>query len=180
MKKVLSVVLALAMMLGLCGTAFAAVSQADIVGVWNMDMNAILNMMGEDEETIETMKPFLSMMKCTMEFTAEGTYAMKMSFLGEEENMEGNYELADGKISMDGGDFAEAGGSVSDQLRRAKARVAHKNNGGKYIAYFQAYTNTYAPVGYLRHIYTEALSHPEVCGISIATRPDCHATLRLT
>ena len=40
MKKVLSVVLALAMMLGLCGTAFAAVSQADIVGVWNMDMNA--------------------------------------------------------------------------------------------------------------------------------------------
>lgn len=108
MKKVLSVVLALAMMLGLCGTAFAAVSQADIVGVWNMDMNAILNMMGEDEETIEAMKPFLSMMKCTMEFTAEGTYAMKMSFLGEEENMEGNYELADGKISMDGGDFAEA------------------------------------------------------------------------
>ena len=41
------------------------------------------------------------------------------------------------------------------------------------IAYFQAYTNTYAPVFYLEQIYTQALSHPQVCGISIATRPDC-------
>ena len=41
------------------------------------------------------------------------------------------------------------------------------------IAYFQAYTNTYAPVEYLRKIFTEALSCPKVCGISIATRPDC-------
>ena len=44
------------------------------------------------------------------------------------------------------------------------------------IAYFQAYTNTYAPVEYLRNIYTQALSHPYVCGISIATRPDCLPT----
>ena len=41
------------------------------------------------------------------------------------------------------------------------------------IAYFQSYTNTYAPVGYLEKIYTSALEAPEVCGISIATRPDC-------
>lgn len=41
------------------------------------------------------------------------------------------------------------------------------------IAYFQAYTNTYAPVSYLRQVFTQALSHPLVCGISIATRPDC-------
>ena len=41
------------------------------------------------------------------------------------------------------------------------------------IAYFQAYTNTYAPVSYLRQIFSLALSHPLVCGISIATRPDC-------
>ena len=41
------------------------------------------------------------------------------------------------------------------------------------IAYFQSYTNTYAPVAYLEQIFSQALSHPLVCGISIATRPDC-------
>ena len=41
------------------------------------------------------------------------------------------------------------------------------------IAYFQAYTNTYAPLPYLEEVYRSALSHPKVCGISIATRPDC-------
>jgi len=71
------------------------------------------------------------------------------------------------------GDFAEAGGSVSDQLRRAKARVAHKNNGGKYIAYFQAFTNTYAPVEKLRKLYCEAIEPEEIVGLAIGTRPDC-------
>ena len=71
------------------------------------------------------------------------------------------------------GDFAEAGGSVSDQLRRAKARVAHKNNGGKYIAYFQAFTNTYAPVEKLRELYFEAIEAPEIVGLALGTRPDC-------
>lgn len=41
------------------------------------------------------------------------------------------------------------------------------------IAYFQAYTNTYAPLPYLEQVFTAALEEPEVCGISIATRPDC-------
>ncbi len=71
------------------------------------------------------------------------------------------------------GDFAATGDSITTQLEQGKKLFGDKNIGEHYIAYFQAYTNTYAPVGYLRHIYTEALSHPEVCGISIATRPDC-------
>ena len=72
------------------------------------------------------------------------------------------------------GEFAEGGTDpIAVQLQRAKTRVRSKNKGGKYIAYFQAYTNTYGPVEYLRQIYTEALSCPDVCGISIATRPDC-------
>ncbi|MBR6666296.1 MAG: TIGR01212 family radical SAM protein [Lachnospiraceae bacterium] len=71
------------------------------------------------------------------------------------------------------GDFAATGDSITTQLEQGKRLFGDKNIGEHYIAYFQAYTNTYAPVGYLRHIYTEALSHPEVCGISIATRPDC-------
>lgn len=49
------------------------------------------------------------------------------------------------------------------------------------IAYFQAYTNTYAPIAYLEQVFSQALSHPLVCGISIATRPDClpHEVLSL-
>ena len=51
-------------------------------------------------------------------------------------------------------------------------RVRYRNS-GHYLAYFQAYSNTYAPVERLRALYTEALDHPEVVGIVIGTRPDC-------
>ena len=71
------------------------------------------------------------------------------------------------------GDFAESGGSVTDQLRRAKARVEAKNKGGKYIAYFQAFTNTYAPVERLRVLYLEAIAPDEIVALAIGTRPDC-------
>ena len=71
------------------------------------------------------------------------------------------------------GDFAEAGGSVTDQLNRAKARVAAKNRGGKYMAYFQAFMGTYAPVESLRLLYLEAMAPEDVVGIAIGTRPDC-------
>lgn len=71
------------------------------------------------------------------------------------------------------GDFATHGTSVAEQLEQGKKLFGDKKIGNHYIAYFQAYTNTYAPLPYLREIYTQALSHPQVCGISIATRPDC-------
>ena len=71
------------------------------------------------------------------------------------------------------GEFAESGGSVTDQLNRAKARVAAKNKGGKYMAYFQAFTNTYAPTEILRKLYWEAVAPEDVVGIAIGTRPDC-------
>ena len=71
------------------------------------------------------------------------------------------------------GDFAESGGSVTEQLQRAKARVETKNKGGKYIAYFQAFTNTYAPAPKLRQLYMEAIAPEEIVGLAIGTRPDC-------
>jgi len=71
------------------------------------------------------------------------------------------------------GDFAESGETVAEQLRRAKTRVAAKNKGGKYIAYFQAFTNTYAPVEKLRSLYYEAIAPEEIVGLAIGTRPDC-------
>lgn len=72
------------------------------------------------------------------------------------------------------GDFAEKQlGSITKQIENAKHRVKAKIKDGKYIAYFQDFTNTYAPVGYLERIFTEAINHPDVVALSIATRPDC-------
>ena len=71
------------------------------------------------------------------------------------------------------GDFAVCGNSVTKQLEKAKARVESKSRSGKYIAYFQAFTNTYAPIEKLRRLYTEAMSMNEIVGLAIGTRPDC-------
>ncbi len=72
------------------------------------------------------------------------------------------------------GEFAEnADLSVTEQINRGKVRVEKKFRGSRYIAYFQAYTNTYAPVARLRSLFTEAIQHPDIAILSIATRPDC-------
>ena len=72
------------------------------------------------------------------------------------------------------GDFAEGRcTSVSEQLQRAKDRIRSKTGAEKFIAYFQSYTNTYAPVESLESLFTEAISEPSVAALSIGTRPDC-------
>ncbi len=74
------------------------------------------------------------------------------------------------------GDFAEAVCvTVSEQIERAKTRVAAKmpENAGRYIAYFQSYTNTYAPLPRLRSLFSEAAGHPDIAALSVGTRPDC-------
>ncbi len=72
------------------------------------------------------------------------------------------------------GDFAgQSNCSISEQLAAAKQQIHNKRNCRKFIAYFQAYTNTYAPVDYLRKVFTEAITDPDVVILSIATRPDC-------
>lgn len=72
------------------------------------------------------------------------------------------------------GDFAESAAlSVTEQIEKGKARVKNKMKSGKYIAYFQAFTNTYAPVETLRKKFTEAINHPDIVMLSVATRPDC-------
>lgn len=72
-----------------------------------------------------------------------------------------------------GGEFAEGGSSITRQLELAKQRVCSKNPGGNYMAYFQAFTNTYAPVERLRSLYEEAMAPEDILGIAIGTRPDC-------
>lgn len=90
----------------------------------------------------------------------------------------------DGTLGTGGCIFCSAGGSgdfavktdafsIQKQLSAGRALFSDKKTGTRFIAYFQAYTNTYGPVSYLRDIYTAALSLTDVAGISIATRPDC-------
>lgn len=89
----------------------------------------------------------------------------------------------DGKIGTRGcifcsqggsGDFAESPDlSITEQIEKGKEKVAWKIKSGKYIAYFQAYTNTYAPVETLREKYYEAINHKDIVALSVATRPDC-------
>lgn len=72
------------------------------------------------------------------------------------------------------GDFAENREmSITEQIESGKKKVEKKIKSGKYIAYFQAFTNTYAPVEILRQKYEEAINHPDIVALSIATRPDC-------
>lgn len=75
------------------------------------------------------------------------------------------------------GDFAASRAlSISEQINKAKDRVANKiktPDYPAYIAYFQAFTNTYGPIDELRKKYMEAINHPDVAIVSIATRPDC-------
>ena len=72
------------------------------------------------------------------------------------------------------GEFAESPNlSVTEQIEEGKKRVEKKIKDGKYIAYFQAYTNTYGPVEKLRKLFTEAINHPDIVALSIGTRPDC-------
>lgn len=90
----------------------------------------------------------------------------------------------DGTLGTRGCIFCSAGGSgdfavstqhrsIDLQLQEGLRLFGGKKVGSSFIAYFQAYTNTYAPVSYLEKVYSQALGHPDVCGISIATRPDC-------
>ena len=72
------------------------------------------------------------------------------------------------------GDFAQrAGDDIPAAIEKAKARVSHKNPGGKYIAYFQSFTSTHGPVEKMRRLFYQAIEHEDVAILSIATRPDC-------
>lgn len=72
------------------------------------------------------------------------------------------------------GDFAENRGlSIYDQIEQGKRKVAGKIKDGKYIAYFQAFTNTYASVDRLESLYMQAIEHEDIVALSIGTRPDC-------
>lgn len=72
------------------------------------------------------------------------------------------------------GDFSvPVAANAAAAVEKAKAVLHGKDGGGKYIAYFQNFTGTYAPVGDLRSLYTPVIELPEIAALSIGTRPDC-------
>lgn len=90
----------------------------------------------------------------------------------------------DGTLDTRGCIFCSKGGSgefaiptkgltIDEQITAGLSLFHEKKTGSRFIAYFQAYTNTYGPVSKLDKLYREALLHPSIAGISIATRPDC-------
>ena len=87
----------------------------------------------------------------------------------------------DGKLDTRGCIFCSGSGefaatpslSVTEQIEQAKYLVADKAKNAAYIAYFQDFSNTYAPVSRLEPLFTEAIRNPDIVALSIATRPDC-------
>ena len=91
----------------------------------------------------------------------------------------------DGSLGTDGCIFCSSGGSgefaatktgtIYEQIQQGIdiIRKHGKHTGNKFIAYFQAYSNTYAPASYLEDLYIQALSHPDIVAMSVGTRPDC-------
>ena len=89
----------------------------------------------------------------------------------------------DGTLGNHGCIFCSEGGSgdfassatlpIKEQIEEGKLRLKNKKTGQKFIAYFQAFTNTYAPISWLKKIFYEAIEPEEIVALSIGTRPDC-------
>ncbi len=117
----------------------------------------------------------------TLNYYYKNKYNLKIAKI----SLNGNFTCPnkDGKISKDGciycskygsGDFSgNINKSITEQFYEIKEMMDKKWENTKYIAYFQANTNTYAPLNILKQKYEEALNINDVIGINIATRPDC-------
>lgn len=117
----------------------------------------------------------------SLDYYLKQTFGEKLYKLSLDGGM--NCPNRDGTLGTGGCIFCSEGGSgdfagdrnlpIKEQLEQGKSLVQKKYTGSSYIAYFQAYTNTYAPVSYLERIFAEAMAEPDVKVLSIATRPDC-------
>lgn len=118
---------------------------------------------------------------CSLDYMLKERYSEKLYKLSLNGGM--TCPNRDGKISEGGCIFCSAGGSgdfaanfnpdIAKQIEQAKTLVSKKYQGNRFIAYFQAYTNTYAPVEYLRKLFMDTIMRDDIAILSIATRPDC-------
>lgn len=117
----------------------------------------------------------------SLDYYLKNTYGEKLYKLSLNADM--TCPNRDGTLGSRGCIFCSEGGSgdfaankalsITDQITEAKRLISNKTNSNRYIAYFQAYTNTYAPIEYLKRVFFEAIQNPEIAILSIATRPDC-------
>lgn len=118
---------------------------------------------------------------CSLDYMLKERYSEKLYKLSLNGGM--TCPNRDGKISEGGCIFCSAGGSgdfaanfnpdIAKQIEQAKTLVSKKYQGDRFIAYFQAYTNTYASVEYLRKLFMDTIMRDDIAILSIATRPDC-------
>ena len=118
---------------------------------------------------------------CSLDYMLKERYSEKLYKLSLNGGM--TCPNRDGKISEGGCIFCSAGGSgdfaanfnpdIAKQIEQAKTLVSKKYQSNRFIAYFQAYTNTYAPVEYLRKLFMDTIMRDDIAILSIATRPDC-------
>lgn len=123
-----------------------------------------------------TMRPYNSLNESLQKRFGEKLYKLTL-------NIGCTCPNRDGTLGTGGCIFCSAGGSgefagspalsVTEQIEAGIESLSGKRPARRYIAYFQAYTNTYAPVDYLERVYREALRHPKIAALAIATRPDC-------
>lgn len=125
-------------------------------------------------------KPYYSLDYYLKETFAEKTYKVALDGGMSCPNRDGTVSTGGCIFCSNGGsgDFAikhNKDNNITKQIETAIAflRAKHKFVGNKFIAYFQSFSNTYAPVSYLEDIFSQAIKHPEVCALSIGTRPDC-------
>lgn len=126
----------------------------------------------------DNMKPYYSLDTYCKETFGEKLYKIALDAGFTCPNRDGSLDTRGCIFCSQGGsgDFASALSSpneIRQALLNGRNRLSGKKTGSRYIAYFQAYTNTYGPISYLEAIYTAALREDFIAGISIATRPDC-------
>lgn len=132
--------------------------------------------MKKAEQRIWGEKPYVS-----LDYFLKTTYGQKRYRITLDGGM--TCPNRDGSLDTRGCIFCSAGGSgdfagnrahsIKEQIDSGIAQIESKRKCESYIAYFQAFTNTYAPISHLRKVYMEALSHDKISILSIATRPDC-------
>lgn len=121
------------------------------------------------------MKPYYSLSEYYEKLFGEKVYKIALNANLTCPNRDGTIDHRGCIFCSEGsGDFASNPSlSILEQIESGKSLISNKFKGNKYIAYFQAFTNTYGDINYLEKIYYEAFNHPDIAAISIATRPDC-------
>ncbi len=130
------------------------------------------NVIAENREAV--MERYYSLNEYLKKTFGEKVYKLSIDLGLTCPNRDGSLDTRGCIFCLEGSShFASADGDISSRIESAKALVAKKTKADKFIAYFQSYTNTYAPIDFLKKVFYETAKREDIVAISIATRPDC-------